>query len=1640
MSAIILVPQIDPDMSRLSWLFIVLLYALPIVANGQILTFEFSSLGGSEATANSNFNNANLGGSTISRGAGLTASGNGGRFNATSWALTSIANAVSGDDYMEFTISPNAGYQFSVSSIYVQLQRSGTGPRGIALRSSVDNYATNLDAEYSITDNTSTQNFTFTFAQANSSAAVTYRVYMYAEATGGSGGIGDGGGDDIVVNGTVTSTGGSPALSVSPNSLTGFSTTSGTASTSQSYDLSGGNLSPASGNIVVTAPTDFEVSLDNSSFSNSLNVPYTGGALSSTTIYARIKASASVGSPSGNITNAGGGATTQNVAVDGTVTAPITPCSELFISEYHEAASGSEKYIEIFNPTGSAVTLTGTYDLVNYANGSSSVSSTLALTGSIAAYGTVYAANTSAVLVSGAVASDNSVMAFNGNDAIVLRKNGTNIDVVGTIGSSATFAQNVYLRRNASVDQPATTYNASEWSSGAANDVSDIDAYSSDCVPAIPLLSVTPTALTGFLTSSGTASASQSFDLTGSDLSPASGNLTVAAPTGFEVSTNNSTFSPSVSVAYTGGTASQTIYVRIASTASVGSPSGNVVNSGGGATSVNVAVDGTVCPTSSGTFSVGDISFVGFGTDDPDQFSFVTWVSIPNGTEINFTENAWTGSALNSNEGTVTWQNNTGSAIDPGTVIVFDISSGFDLGTTSSTSGSFALSTGQDNLFAYEGTSTCPSFIYGISNNPWITTGSPSNSNSYLPAQLNVANGNMALPSTEDNWEFSASRNDQTSILDYKPIVNNSANWTGNNTIFTLSSTDFTLASTTPSVELSASAGSGSEAAASVVTITATASAAVTGNQTVTLAISGAGITASDYNLSNAGVITILNGQTTGTVTFTIVDDALFEGSETATLSYTAGSLSAGLIPGTSTSVSIDIADNDGATFYSQASGGTTAAIWDIIPNGVGQTAASFGGFSANSDVIVQTGHTVDITTSGLEIKNLTVQSGAKFYANNSNMGGAEYVRLFGSVTNGGMIGNGNTPDNISFELRGTGPITFTGNGNYDLGRIRKEAGATGTLTINSNVNLGFNGASLFVNNNNLSLDVIINAGKTVRVTSVSGDVAIDGTNGASGGERGGSILVNGTLEVANKLFAISNNSTLPCSISIGSTGRIIAKDVDLNIDGTGFTAFDIASGGRLEINGVLSVLGGTLNSNNGVIINSGATLLHGAGTTGGGGSVTGNVTVKRQGTTSNTVFNFWSSPVQNGTVPGNSIFSYNSDLSTQDYSDDFPADPGWEAFSGTMTVAKGYTSRGGALASFYGPVNNGTIPFALTYHAYSPGNTNPGTPFNLVGNPYPGAISASSFVGANSNINGSLYFWDDDLSGGSGYSYTDYAVWNGTGSIGTGAGTTPPNGFIASGQGFLVRALNSGNVNFSNSMRVSGPNNLFFKPNADDSKLWLSLEGDNLYNEILIGMLEDATEGEDRLYDAVKVRGNTGISLAAVDANNDYAIMAFPPPFVEKTVPLSVSVGEEGPYNFTADRMLGFDGYQVWLEDNKTAQWLQLLEGTQMSVLLTEGEHIGRFYLHFKQSEPSGVNEADQNTISAFWSDDQVVISVGETVSDATVEIISSDGRVVYSKSATSVNAGSQVSISMVSASSGVYMVRVSSTQELLTQRFIKP
>ncbi len=108
-----------------------------------------------------------------------------------------------------------------------------------------------------------------------------------------------------------------------------------------------------------------------------------------------------------------------------------------------------------------------------------------------------------------------------------------------------------------------------------------------------------------------------------------------------------------------------------------------------------------------------------------------------------------------------------------------------------------------------------------------------------------------------------------------------------------------------PEVNLSVTPAAAVEGTA--VTVTATASAAVSGDQTVNVTFAGIDITAADFVTSIPTQIPIANGQTEGSVTFTIADDGVVEAAETATFSISNPSV--GLVLGATTADAVVITD-----------------------------------------------------------------------------------------------------------------------------------------------------------------------------------------------------------------------------------------------------------------------------------------------------------------------------------------------------------------------------------------------------------------------------------------------------------------------------------------------------------------------------------------------------------------------------------------------------------------------------------------------------------------------------------------------------------------------------------------------------------
>lgn len=171
---------------------------------------------------------------------------------------------------------------------------------------------------------------------------------------------------------------------------------------------------------------------------------------------------------------------------DGSV---VTPTNDaLIISEYVEGSSNN-KYLEIYNAGTDAADLSK-YTVKMYANGGVSATSTATLDvatglGTLAPGGVIVLQNSGATLSlpAGVAAYNSGVCNFNGDDAITLEKDGTVVDVFGTVGidpgDSWTVSGDAAATKDKTVRRKTTiTQGNTDWSSSSASEwdvVSTID-------------------------------------------------------------------------------------------------------------------------------------------------------------------------------------------------------------------------------------------------------------------------------------------------------------------------------------------------------------------------------------------------------------------------------------------------------------------------------------------------------------------------------------------------------------------------------------------------------------------------------------------------------------------------------------------------------------------------------------------------------------------------------------------------------------------------------------------------------------------------------------------------------------------------------------------------------------------------------------------------------------------------------------------------------------------------------------------------------------------------------------------------------------------------------------------------------------
>lgn len=480
-------------------------------------------------------------------------------------------------------------------------------------------------------------------------------------------------------------------------------------------------------------------------------------------------------------------------------------------------------------------------------------------------------------------------------------------------------------------------------------------------------------------------------------------------------------------------------------------------------------------------------------------------------------------------------------------------------------------------------------------------------------------------------------------------------------------------------------------------------------------------------------------------------------------------------------------------------------------------------------------------------------------------------------------------------------------------------------------------------------------------------------------------------------------------------------------VSGTGFNGLgknlSILTGGFLTINGTNSLTITdfvNVNATGRFLINDDASLVQ----TNNVANV-GNIEYERNTNIRLIDYVYWSSPVNNFPAssvsplsPTGLIWKWNPTHNGTDYGI-------WVNGNENMALGRGYIIRGPSTytstpanytATFIGVPNNGNISTQIirgtrTSSYASPGGTATAEDdnWNLLGNPYPSALDAISFVTANTNIDGSIRLWThgqpistsyvDPFYGDYVYNYSvnDYISYNSLGS-------SPPGflGKIGTGQSFFVQMNHSSPtpsaVVFNNAMRSSNYSNSQFYRNStttdDDpekSRIWLNIVNttNNQTSTTLVGYANGATYEKDRLFDAFYKPSNI-MEIYSFIEDKPMIINGRPMPFDQNDmIPIGITTPLAGSYTIgilDADGLFQNTNQMIYLKDNYL-ETIHDLRQSPYTFTSQSGNCGNRFILRYTDGTLNNSNyEFSNSSITAVSNNFIEVLSTKELLDQIVV------------------------------------------------------
>lgn len=288
--------------------------------------------------------------------------------------------------------------------------------------------------------------------------------------------------------------------------------------------------------------------------------------------------------------------------------------TDLFISEYIEGSSNN-KYIEIYNGTGSSVDLSN-YQLLLFTNGANTASTSTTLSGTLNNNSVLVYKNSSAAIYSSS-STNNSSVSYNGDDAIALYKISTSsyVDIIGRIG-----------------EDPGTS-----WTNGTFSTVDKTLVRKSNV-----LSGITVNPISGFPT------LATEWDVYNTDDISNLGSHTYSASTPYFIPNYNDKSISSNSTSISGLSPNTKYYYRVRSTDGTNTSASSIVDS---VTTpvLSFTTDGIIAPFCFGTATSSSLTYTS-ANDNPNSYS-IDWNATANSAGLN--DQAATSFTSNASGGTI---------------------------------------------------------------------------------------------------------------------------------------------------------------------------------------------------------------------------------------------------------------------------------------------------------------------------------------------------------------------------------------------------------------------------------------------------------------------------------------------------------------------------------------------------------------------------------------------------------------------------------------------------------------------------------------------------------------------------------------------------------------------------------------------------------------------------------------------------------------------------------------------------------------------------------------------------------------------------------------------------------------------------